>query len=285
MTAIKYIKFDGCHNNKDIFRSLRHLVLHTLSNLERWSSQQENGDGDEQRREEDKQVILGCLCRLRIHDCPKLIRLPKLLLPALEFLEMNGVGCDRIDLPMSKSVKKFELRDVPNLERWSFPEEVILCFLKIFNCPKLMRLPKLLLPALEFLEMNRVGCERIDLPMSKSLKKFVLRDMPNLERLSFPEVDDDEDGQVILRFFHTLKIFNCPKLIRLLKLLLPALEFLEMNGVGCDRIDLPMSKSLKEVKLEHMPNLESWSSREVDGDEDDQVILRFFCTLDIFDCP
>ena len=33
MTAIKYIKFDGCHNNKDIFRSLRHLVLHTLCNL------------------------------------------------------------------------------------------------------------------------------------------------------------------------------------------------------------------------------------------------------------
>ncbi|KAJ8624222.1 hypothetical protein MRB53_032752 [Persea americana] len=192
----------------------------------------------------------------------------------------NGECARRADLKAKKRLHPLHLEWTDKAE--GNAQEVI------NNLEPPSNLKKLLVSnyrALEFLEMNRVGCERIDFPMSKSLKKFVLRDMPNLERWSFPEVDDDEDGQVILRFFHTLKIFNCPKLIRLLKLLLPALEFLKMNGVGCDRIDLPMSKSLKEVKLEHMPNLESWSSREVDGDEDDQVILRFFCTLDIFDCP
>ncbi|KAJ8623903.1 hypothetical protein MRB53_032433 [Persea americana] len=234
MSAIKYIvKFDGSHNNKDIFRSLTQLVLSELLNLERWSSQQENGDGDEQRREADEQVILNCLCRLRIHDCPKLIRLPKLLLPALEFLEMNGVGCDSLDLPMSKSLKELQLKHMPNLERWSCGEvdgdeddQVIFPSfrtLKIFDCPKLIWLPRLFLPALESLYMERVGCDKIEFSTSsQSLKGVNLTDMPNLEMWSSREADDD---QKVIYPLLELAVIKCPNMVRLPHLL-PSLKLL-----------------------------------------------------------
>ncbi|RWR91732.1 putative disease resistance protein RGA3 isoform X1 [Cinnamomum micranthum f. kanehirae] len=231
MDAVKYIvDFDGSHNYKDLFPSLKDLHLRNMPNLEGWSSPQEDGDGDELCRERDKQVIFNCLRTLRIDDCPKLTRPPRLpLLPSLESLQIREMSWDIMEIPTSQSLMKVELDNMPNLERWS-PHEAddgtpvifrSLRTLRIFRCPKLICLPQLLLPALEELGMTDVGCERIEFSTSKSLKKVKLTKMPNLERWSPQEGDDDE--QVVFNSLVELVVNGCPRMVRLPHFL-PSLE-------------------------------------------------------------
>ncbi|RWR91775.1 putative disease resistance protein RGA3 isoform X1 [Cinnamomum micranthum f. kanehirae] len=289
MDAVKHIvEFDGSHNFKDLFPSLKDLHLRNMPNLEGWSSPQEDGDGDEQER--DKQVIFKCLRTLKIHDCPKLVRPPRLPL-LLESLEIGGMGWDMIEIPTSQSLMKVELYNMPNLERWSphgADDGTPVIFrsvrtLSISNCPKLICLPMFLLPALEELEMSKVGWERIVFSRSHSLKSVDLFDMPNLERWSVQEVDDDKDEQVTFRSLRTLRISKCPKLICLPQFLLPALEELKMEGVGCEKMEFSTSKSLKKVKLTKMPNLERWSPQEAYDDE--QVVFHRLVALVVKECP
>ncbi|KAJ8623930.1 hypothetical protein MRB53_032460 [Persea americana] len=293
MNAVKYIvDFDGSQNYKDLFPSLKDLHLRNMPNLEGWSSPQEDGDGDEQGREREKQVIFKCLRTLKIRDCPKLVRLPRLpLLPRLESLEIGEMGWDMIEIPTSQSLMGVKLDDMPNLERWS-PHEAddgapviphSIRTLSISNCPKLICLPMFLLPDLEELWMRRVGCERIEFSRSHSLKTVYLFDMLNLERWSLQEVDDDKDEQVTFGSLCTLRISKCPKLICPPQFLLPALEELEMERVGCEKIEFSASKSLKKVKLTKMPNLERWSPQEADDDE--QVVFDGLVELAIKECP
>ncbi|KAJ8623945.1 hypothetical protein MRB53_032475 [Persea americana] len=293
MDAVKYIvDFDGSQNYEDLFPSLKVLRLYNMANLEGWSSPREDGDGDEQGRERDEQVIFKCLRTLKIRDCPKLVRLPRLpLLPRLESLEIGEMGWDVIEIPTSQSLMEVKLDDMPNLERWS-PHEAddgalviphSICTLSISNCPKLICLPMFLLPDLEELEMNEVGCERMEFSISHSLKTVDLFDMPNLERWSLQEVDDDKDEQVTFGSLCTLRISKCPKLICLPQFLLPALEELEMQGVDCEKIEFSASKSLKKVKLTEMPNLERWSPQEADDDE--QVVFDGLVELVVKECP
>ncbi|RWR91737.1 putative disease resistance protein RGA4 [Cinnamomum micranthum f. kanehirae] len=268
MSAIKYIvKFDGSHNNKDIFRSLRRLVLKGLSNLERWSSPQENGDGDEQRREEDEQVILGRLSRLDIDDCPNLVRLPKLLFPALEFLKMNGVGCDRIDLPMSKSLKGVSLTDMPNLEMWSSREadddqKVIYPLLKldVRNCPKMVRLPHLL-PSLKELIIVKT-----DEMLLGSLANYT--SLVRLDIEGFPEVMHlpEEIGPTHANNLHTLEIYDCPKLISISHQLKYLHSLEELRICQCPELVLPSLDGSQEQQpcppLNSLKKLEIWESCE-----------------------
>ncbi|KAJ8623879.1 hypothetical protein MRB53_032409 [Persea americana] len=292
MDAVKHIvEFDGSDNYKAFFPSLKDLLLRNMPNLEGWSSPQEDGDGDEQGTEIDKQVIFKCLCTLKIHDCPKLARPPRLLLPSLESLEITGMGWDMIEIPTSKSLMQVKLGKMPNLERWSPYEAddgtpVIFCSvrtLSISNCPKLICLPLFLLPALEELEISDVGWESIEFSRSHSLKRVNLLDMPNLERWSLQEVDDDKDEPVTFRSLCTLRISKCPKLIWLPQLLLPALEELKMDGVDCEKIEFSTSKSLAKVKLTKMPNLERWSLQEADDDE--RVVFNSLVELVVQECP
>ncbi|RWR91943.1 putative disease resistance protein RGA3 isoform X1 [Cinnamomum micranthum f. kanehirae] len=287
MDAVKYIvEFDESHNYKDLFPSLKDLDLRNIPNLEGWSSPQKDGDGDEQGRERYKQVIFKCLRTLKIHDCPKLARPPRLpLLPSLESLEIGGMCWDMIQIPTSQSLMKVKLNRMPDLERWS-PHEAddgtpVIFYpirtLSISNCPKLICLPMFLLPALEELEMSEVGCEKIELSRSHSLKRV------DLERWSLQEVDDDKDEQVTFRSLRTLSISKCPKLIFPHQLLLPALEELEMKGVGCEKIEFSTSKSLKRVELRNMPNLERLSPQEADDDE--QVVFPGLVELGVEECP
>ncbi|RWR91777.1 putative disease resistance protein RGA3 isoform X1 [Cinnamomum micranthum f. kanehirae] len=293
MDAVKHIvEFDGSHNYKDLFPSLKYLELWYMPNLEGWSSPQEDGDGDEQGRERDKQVIFKCLSTLKIYDCPKLSRPPWLPpLPSLEILEIGGMGWDMIEIPTCQSLMAVELHEMPNLERWS-PHEAddgtpvifrSVRTLSISSCPKLICLPIFLLPALEELNMKKVGCERIEFSRSPSLKSVNLFDMPNLERWSVQEVDDDKDEQVTFLSLRTLRISKCPKLIFLPQFLLPALEELKMEGVGCEKMEFSTSKSLKKVELTKMPNLERWSPQEADDDE--QVVFHRLVKLVVRECP
>ncbi|KAJ8625774.1 hypothetical protein MRB53_034304 [Persea americana] len=158
LSDLKYIvEFDGDHNCKDVFPSLKRLHLSRMPNLEEWSSQATNGG--RQGKDRDQQVILKSLCDLRISDCPKLIQLSWLrLLPSIEHLEIEGVGWDAIEMPTSpSSLRELIVSDMPNLERWSPQEadgdegnQVIFHSLgtpKINECPKLVCLPGVLLSA------------------------------------------------------------------------------------------------------------------------------------------
>ncbi|RWR93015.1 putative disease resistance protein RGA4 [Cinnamomum micranthum f. kanehirae] len=159
MRDLKYIvEFDGDHNCKDVFPSLKRLHLSRMPNLEEWSSSQAP-DGGTPGKERDQQVILKSLRNLLIRRCQKLIQLPWLrLLPSLEYLEIGGVGWDAIEMPTSpSSLIKLVVDNMPNLERWSPQEadgdegnQVIfhsLGTLKINECPKLVCLPGVLLSA------------------------------------------------------------------------------------------------------------------------------------------
>ncbi|KAJ8623897.1 hypothetical protein MRB53_032427 [Persea americana] len=291
MDAVRYIvDFDGSQNYKDLFPSLKDLRLCNMANLEGWSSPREDGDGDEQGRERDEQVIFKCLCTLRSYDCPKLTRPPRLpLLPSLESLEIRKMSWDIMKIPTSQSLMNVELDEMPNLERWS-PHEAddgalvishSVRTLSISNCPKLICLPKFFLPALEELKMSKVGCERIEFSRSHSLKSVDLFDMPNLERWLLQEVDDDKDEQVTFGSLCTLRISKCPKLIWLPQLLLPAIEELEMEVVVSDKLEFSTSK--KKVELTKMLNLERWSPHE--ADDGAPVIFHSVRTLRISKCP
>lgn len=116
---------------------------------------------------------------------------------------------------------------------------------------------------LERLVIEDVGCDKLILSSCKFLKEIILSNMPNLERWSSQEADDDdEDDQVIFHSPCTLMILDCQKLIYFPWILLRDLECLEMNNVGCDRIQLAISQSLKNVSLDNMPHLERWSSQK-----------------------
>ncbi|KAJ8623881.1 hypothetical protein MRB53_032411 [Persea americana] len=289
MGTVKHIvEFDGSHNYEDLFPSLKDLRLWNMPHLEGWSSPQEDGDGDAQGRERDKQVIFKCLRTLEIKDCPELVQPPRLpLLPRLESLEIGGMGWDMIEIPTSQSLTKVKLDKMPNLERWSplKADDGTLVIshsvrtLRISKCPKLICLPMFLLPALEELEMSEVGCERIEFFTSQSLMEVKLTEMPNLERWSPHEADDG--ALVIFYSVRTLRISKCPKLICPPQFLLPALEELEMSEVGCERIEFSISKSLKKVELSKMPNLERWSPQEGDDGEVFDRLLE----LVVKECP
>ena len=67
-----FIEFEKSHNYKDIFPSLNHLKLSYMPNQERWSSQQQDRDGDNRGRRIAGQVIFRHLCSLLIYECPNL---------------------------------------------------------------------------------------------------------------------------------------------------------------------------------------------------------------------
>ncbi|RWR91774.1 putative disease resistance RPP13-like protein 1 [Cinnamomum micranthum f. kanehirae] len=264
MDAVKHIvEFDGSHNYKDLFPSLKDLELRNMPNLEGWSSPEEDGDGDEQGRERYNQVIFKCLHALKIQNCPKLICLPQFLLPALEELKMSRVGCERIEFSRSHSLKSVDLYDMPNLERWSVQEvdddkdEQVtfrsLRTLRIFECPKLICLPQFLLPVLEELEMKGVGCEKIEFSTSKSLRKVELTKMPNLERWSPQAADDDK--QVVFHRLVELVVKQCPKMVRLPHFL-PSLEKLQIFESN-DRLLASVANytSLSELSIDALPEV------------------------------
>ncbi|XXG84872.1 hypothetical protein AAC387_Pa11g0086 [Persea americana] len=224
MSAVKYIvEFDGSHNYKGLFPSLRELYLCDMPNLEGWSSLEEDVHGDDGEIERDEQLIHCHLRHLTIYNCPNMIQLPQLhLLTALECLKMNGVGCARIELPLSQSLKEVALSNMCNLERCSVQEtngkdnndQAIfrsLHTLSISNCPQLICLPWLRLPALEYLMMTRVGCEKIEFCTSPSLKSVSFANMPDLEQWSPQKANDDEQA-----IFPCLKleVQACPKMVR-----------------------------------------------------------------------
>ncbi|KAJ8623719.1 hypothetical protein MRB53_032249 [Persea americana] len=225
MSAVKYIvEFDGSHNYKGIFPSLRELYLCDMPNLEGWSSLEEDGHGDDQGIERDGQLIHHHLRHLTIYNCPNMIQLPQLhLLTALECLKMNGVGCARIKLPLSQPLKEVALSNMCNLERCSVQEANgkdnndqasfrSLHTLSICNCPQLICLPWLCLPALEYLMMSRVGCEKIEFCTSSSLKSVSLDNMPDLEQWSPQKANDDEQA-IFPRL--KLEVQACPRMVRL----------------------------------------------------------------------
>ncbi|KAJ8623936.1 hypothetical protein MRB53_032466 [Persea americana] len=294
MDAVKYIvDFDGSQNYEDLFPSLKDLDLWHLPNLERWSSPREEGDGDEQGRERDERVIFKCLRTLKIRGCRKLARLQWLpLLPRLKSLEIGELGWDMIEIPTSKSLMKVKLANMPNLERWS-PHEVddgtpvIFCSvrtLSIYNCQKLICLRQFLFPALEELQLEGVGCEKIEFSTSKSLKKVKLTKILNLERWSPQEADDDE--QVVFNRLLELVVKECPKMVRLPHFL-PSLEKLEIsesnemllrsvaNYTSLSKLSItsfpevkrlpeelgPNHTSLRELRIKNCPKLISLSNQ------------------------
>ncbi|KAJ8623889.1 hypothetical protein MRB53_032419 [Persea americana] len=288
MRAVKYIvELDGSDNSKDIFPCLKLLELEGMFDLEGWSSQQEDGDGDEQGRERDEQVILQSLCTLSINNSPKLTRIPWLRhVSSLTSLKIGYVGLDMIEIPASQSLKELSLSNMPNLERWSVQEadEMIFSSLRVLDisdCPKLICLPQLLLPALGQLDMSGVSCDKIEFSTSHSLRLVHLYSMPNLERLSLKASNDNE--HLVCGPFIEFSVNECPRMTRLphllpsisISLIISAsnemlLEWVVANYTSLSNLSikelledkhLPSCTGLHTLKIIDSPNLTSLSNQ------------------------
>ncbi|XXG84881.1 hypothetical protein AAC387_Pa11g0093 [Persea americana] len=254
---------------------------------------------------------LSNLVGIKLSHCNECVHLPPLgqlrFLESLEIKELNAVKYivefDRSHnyTDIFPSLKELYICDMANLEGWSSLQEdghgddwgterdgqpIYRCLhlITIYNCPNMTQLPNPhLLTALECLKMNGVGCNKIELPLSRSLKEVMLSNMRNLERCSAREVDGtDENDQVIFGSLRTLSISDCPKLIFLPALHLPALEKLMMSRLSCEKIEFHTSQSLKIVSLADMPSLESWSPQKVnDNKQATFPVLK----LEVQECP
>ncbi|XXG87507.1 hypothetical protein AAC387_Pa11g2175 [Persea americana] len=311
---LKYIvEFDGDHNCKDIFPSLKRLHLSRMPNLEEWSSQATNGG--RQGKEREQQVILKSLCDLRIRNCEKLIQLPWLrLLPSIEHLEIQTVGLDAIEMPTSpSSLRELIVYDMPDLERWSPQEadgdegnQVIfhsLGRLRIYRCPKLVCLPGVLLSAPreadheqvtfpQLMELEVKNCQRIArfprlLPSLKILSVANINEMPlgwvanytSLTELSvggFPEVKclPQELGPNH-GVLHTFEIRHCPKLMSVSNQLenLHALKTLVLDGCTDLVLSLPDGGLQHHQQQQQCPPLSSLQWLEISNSCEKQTSL------------
>ncbi|XXG85165.1 hypothetical protein AAC387_Pa11g0302 [Persea americana] len=186
----------------------------------------------------------------------------------------------------------------PGFPSWMTKKLTNLVEISLSDCNRCEHLPPLgQLPFLESLEIDTMDAAKYIVQFDgsrnykdlfPSLNYLDLSNMPNLEGWSSPQEDGDGDEQgrgrderLVFKCLRTLRIHNCPKLTQPPRLpLLPSIESLQIKGMSWDIIEIPTSNSLREIKLDEMPNLEIWSLHE-----DELVTLPSLCTLSISNCP